>query len=102
MVSLGISFPKERYGIPILLSSGNGPVNISQVMQLLVRTLRKKWKLHCAYRLQISGQVKHMNRTLKETLTKLTMETGGNWVALLPFALFQGSKLIVYLGINPV
>jgi hypothetical protein len=31
-----------------------------------------------------------MNRTLKETLTKLTLETGGNdWTALLPFALFR-------------
>ena len=31
-----------------------------------------------------------MNRTLKETLTKLTVETGGNdWTALLPFALFR-------------
>jgi hypothetical protein len=30
-----------------------------------------------------------MNRTLKETLNKLTLETGENdWTALLPFALF--------------
>ena len=28
-----------------------------------------------------------MNRTLKESLTKLSMETGGDWVMLLPFAL---------------
>jgi hypothetical protein len=31
-----------------------------------------------------------MNRTLKETLTKLTIETGRNdWIALLPFTLFH-------------
>jgi hypothetical protein len=31
-----------------------------------------------------------MNRTLKETLTKLTLETSRNdWTALLPFALFH-------------
>ena len=29
-----------------------------------------------------------MNRKLKETLTKLVAETGGDWVALLPFALY--------------
>ena len=30
-----------------------------------------------------------MNRTLKETLTKLAIETDGDWVTLLPFALFR-------------
>lgn len=49
--------------------------------QGLANILGIKWKLHHAYRSQSSGQVKRMNRTLKETLTNLTMET------LLPFAL---------------
>lgn len=30
-----------------------------------------------------------MNQTLKETLAKLAIETGGDWVTLLPFALFR-------------
>ena len=30
-----------------------------------------------------------MNQTLKETLTKLAIETGRDWVTFLPFALFQ-------------
>ena len=30
-----------------------------------------------------------MKRTLKEYLTKLTLETAGDWVVLLPLALFQ-------------
>ena len=31
-----------------------------------------------------------MNRTLKETLIKFTLETGGNdWTALLPLSLFR-------------
>ena len=30
-----------------------------------------------------------MNRTLKETLTKLTMETGADWVVLLPLTLLR-------------
>lgn len=30
-----------------------------------------------------------MSRTLKETFTKLAMETGTDWVVLLPLALFR-------------
>jgi hypothetical protein len=30
-----------------------------------------------------------MNQTLEETLSKLAIETGGDWVALLPYAIFQ-------------
>lgn len=67
-----------RYGIPVLLSSDNGLAFISWVMQLLVRALGLNWKLHCAYRPQNSGQVECMNKTLKETLTKLTIENGSD------------------------
>ncbi|XP_040327531.1 LOW QUALITY PROTEIN: uncharacterized protein LOC121028038 [Herpailurus yagouaroundi] len=42
----------------------------------IAKAVGADWKLHCAYRPQSSGQVERMNRTLKETLTKLTMETG--------------------------
>lgn len=39
---------------------------------------------------QSSGKVERMNRTLKETLTKLAVETGGkDWVTLLPFVLLR-------------
>lgn len=59
------------------------------------------WKLHCAYRPQSSGQVARMNRTLKETLAKLTMETGANWVALLPYALYRVRNTPYKLGFTP-
>nr|KAF6413622.1 hypothetical protein HJG59_009797 [Molossus molossus] len=36
-----------------------------------------------------SRQVEHMNRTLKKTLTKFTLETRENWTTLLPLALLQ-------------
>ena len=51
------------------------------------------WKLDCAYRPQSSGQVERMNRTLKETLTKLALEgsLGGAAVWCLPLA--QGAIL---------
>ncbi|KAK1339568.1 hypothetical protein QTO34_018121 [Cnephaeus nilssonii] len=58
--------------------SDNGPAFVSQVTQAVAKAIGANWKLHCAYRPQSSGQVERMNRTLKETLTKLTMETGGD------------------------
>lgn len=82
------NFP--RSGIPKVFSSDNGPSFVAQVSQELARQLGIGWKLHCAYRPQSSGQVEWMNRTLKETLTKLALETGEkDWTALLPFALFR-------------
>lgn len=59
------------------------------VNQNLVTILGSNWKLHCAHRPLSSGQVKRMNRPLKETLTKLNLETGTDGVVLLPFALYR-------------
>lgn len=42
-----------------------------------------------------------MNRTLKEALTKLTMETGGDGVALLHFALCQVLNALYTLRLRP-
>ncbi|XP_053446530.1 uncharacterized protein LOC128585432 [Nycticebus coucang] len=79
-----------RYGIPKVLGSDNGPAFVAQVSQGLAKILGYKWKLHCAYRPQSSGQVERMNRTLKEVLTKLSVETGiTDWTVLLPYALFR-------------
>lgn len=81
-------FPQFR--ISKVIGSDNGPAFVAQVSQGMARQLGIDWKLHCAYRPQSSGQVERMNRTIKETLTKLSLETGGNdWTALLPYALFQ-------------
>ena len=78
-----------RFGLPVTIGSDNGPAFVSQIVQGLALALGTKWKLHCKYNPQSSGQVERMNRTLKETLAKLAIETGGDWVTLLPFALFQ-------------
>ena len=77
-----------RYGLPVTMGSDNRPAFVSQIEQGLAQALGTKWKLHCECNPQSSGQVERMNRTLKETLTKLAIETGGDWVTLLPFALF--------------
>ena len=43
-----------------------------------------------------------MNRTLKEALTKLTLETSGNdWTALLPYALFRAQNTPRASGLTP-
>ena len=81
------------FGIPKVIGSDNGPTFVAQVSQDLATQLGTDWKLHCAYRPQSSGQVERMNRTLKETLPKLAIETGGrDWVTLLPLCASQGPK----------
>ena len=77
-----------RFGLPVTIGSDNGPAFVSQIVQGLALALGTKWKLHCDYNPQSSGQVERMNQTLKETLAKLAIETGGDWVTLLPFTLF--------------
>lgn len=64
-------------GFPVLLDSDNRPAFISRVTQKLVKVMETNWKCHCANCCQSSGQVERMNWTLKETSTKLTLETGG-------------------------
>ncbi|KAK1327392.1 LOW QUALITY PROTEIN: hypothetical protein QTO34_014196 [Cnephaeus nilssonii] len=63
---------------------------VPKVSQGLAKILGLDWKLHCAYRPQSSGQVERINRTLKEVMTKLSLETGiTDWTVLLFFALFR-------------
>ena len=75
-----------RYRLPVTMGSDNGPAFVSQIVQGLAQALGMKWKLCCEYNSQSSGQVERMNWTLKETLTKLAIETGRDWVTLLPFS----------------
>lgn len=42
-----------------------------------------------------------MNRTLKETLTKLALETSMNWEALSPFFLFRIRNFPYQMGLTP-
>jgi transposase InsO family protein len=75
--------------LPLILRSDNGPAFTAKISKLIAKTLQLKWKLHCAYRPQSSGQVERINHTLKELLTKLSLETGDGWVNLLPAALLR-------------
>lgn len=78
-----------RYGLPLTIGSDNGPAFVSEVTQILTKTLGIKWKLHTAYRPQSSGKVERMNWTLKTTLAKLCQETQLPWVDVLPLALLR-------------
>ena len=61
----------------------------------------KLWGQNGSYNPQSSGQVERMNWTLKETLTKLAIETGGDWVTLLPFVLFRAHNTPYKLNLTP-
>jgi hypothetical protein len=43
-----------------------------------------------------------MTRTLKETLIKLALETGGAKVTLLPFGLYQVRNSLYQIGLTPI
>ena len=91
-----------RYGMPQVLGTDNGLAFVSQVSQLVAKLLGVEWKLHCAYRPQSSGQVERMNRTIKETLSKLTLATGTrDWVLLLPLALYRARNTPGPHGLTP-
>ena len=78
-----------RFGLPSSLPSDNGPEFTSKVTQQLVQFLQIPWKSHIPYRPQSSGKVERMNRTIKETLTKLTLEIHLDWTKLLPVVLLR-------------
>lgn len=59
------------------------------------------WQRPIAYLSQSSGQVERMNQTLKNMITKLALETGNNWVSLLPFALLWTQCTPYASGISP-
>ena len=73
-----------RFGLPSSLQSDNGPEFMSKVTQQLVHFLQTPWKFHIPYHPQSSGKVERMNRIIKETLTKLTLEVHLDWTKLSP------------------
>lgn len=90
------------FGIPSVICLENGPAFVAQVSQELATHLGNNWKLYCAYKPQRSVEVEGMNRTLKETLTKLAFETSGkDWVTLLPFVLLRARNTPGCFGITP-
>jgi transposase InsO family protein len=78
-----------RFGMPTSFQSDNGPEFTSQVTQTIIKALNIPWQFHIPYHPSSSGKVECSNLTLKEALTKLTLELHLDWVQLLPIALFR-------------
>ena len=90
------------FGLPSSVQSDNGPEFMSKVTQQLVQFLQMPWKFHIPYRPQSSRKVKSINRIIKETLTKLTLEIHLDWTKLLPIVLLRIQALPGKpLGLSP-
>lgn len=66
-------FAKEiipRFGVPLQIDSDKSTAFTSQLTQQLCDYLAIDWKFHIPYHPQSSGVVEHMNRTLKDCLSK--------------------------------
>lgn len=81
-----------RYGFPTMIGSDNGPAREQNCTG---------GKLEITLCILAPKPVKRMNRTLKETLTKLALETGADWLTLLPFALFWVRNSPYQLSLTP-
>ncbi|NXF42267.1 POL4 protein, partial [Nyctibius bracteatus] len=78
-----------RYGLVNSINSDRGTHFSSRVIQTVTANLGIKWELHTPWHPQSSGRVERMNQTIKQTLTKLMLETQLSWVKCLPLALLR-------------
>jgi len=78
-----------RFGIPRRLSTDNGPHFIGKINQELCSVLKINQQFHCSHHPRAAGMVERANGILKDKLTKLTLETGLNWLKVLPLALYH-------------
>ena len=83
----------SRFGLPSYLKSDNALEFTSKVTQQLVQFLQIPWKFHIPYHPQSSGKVERMNRTIKQTLTKLSLEVHLDWTKLLLIVLLRVQTL---------
>ena len=90
-----------RFGLPSSLQCDKGLEFISKVTQQLVQFLQILWKFHIPYHPQSSKKVERMNRIIKETITKLTLEVYLDWTKLLPIVLRIWALPRKPLGLSP-
>jgi transposase InsO family protein len=77
------------FGLPASIQSDNRPEFVSSISQKLAQALNIHWQFHIPYHPQSSGKVECANRTLKNTLTKLSLELHLDWTKLLPLVLLH-------------
>jgi transposase InsO family protein len=75
------------FGLPVSIQSDNGPEFVSSISQKLAQNLNIHWRFHIPFHPQSSGKVECTKRTLKTSLTKLSLELHLNWIKLLPLVL---------------
>ena len=79
----------SRFGLPQSLQSDNGSTFKAAVTQGMSKALGIEYHLYCSWRPQSSGKVEKANDIIKRHLCKLTQETQGNWIKVLPIALMR-------------
>lgn len=77
-----------RFGCPSTLSSDNGPEFIHMVNKHLSEAAGIKWRYHCAFHPESGGKIERANRSIKQCITKLCLETHLPWTQVLPMALY--------------
>jgi hypothetical protein len=75
------------------------PASISQVTQSLAQVLDTKWRLHCAYRQTPEFRASREDESdPEEGLDQINPKICGNWVSLLPYALYKAKNTPYTLG----
>ena len=76
-----------RFGIPVMISSDNGPAFVGHVVRQVMQTLWIKQRYGCVYHPQSQGVVERVNGILKAKINKICQDAHLNWVDALPLAL---------------
>ncbi|XP_040289906.1 posterior protein-like [Bufo bufo] len=74
----------SRWGFPKTIESDRGTHFTGKIMTGMCEMLNVEQKFHVPYHPQSSGMVERMNRTLKERLKKMVLQSGNNWLCHLP------------------
>lgn len=77
------------FGLPTSLQSDHGPAFTSQIAQQISQALNTPYELHTAWQPQCSGKAKQTHSTLKQQLTRPSLELSQSWIELLPHALLR-------------
>jgi transposase InsO family protein len=78
-----------QFGLLASIQSDNGPEFVSSTSPKLAQPLNIHWRFHIPCHPQSSGKVECANHTLKNILTKLSLELHLDWTKLLLLVLLH-------------
>jgi hypothetical protein len=78
-----------QFALPVSIQSDNGPEFVSSISQKLTQALNTHWRFHIPHHPQSSGKVERAKCTLKNTLTKLSLELHLDWTKLLSLVILH-------------